>query len=272
MEVNGHVDDAGEFIVEYIKGIDNEFSRTERDTWMLYLTQWINITIDANGESLVISDEHHAGFFPEGAAIRTDQTVRPFVAQAKYMAGNGSDGKAASISGVNAAHDQSHNGMITRFKAKGTQYCGTTAQDKNHMDNLFEVAFATRNSQSIMSGCTGYYNRFYATVVENNVERIIISKSDAIIPGKAIITPPRIIPFLPKFLLPIEEAISMGKAPGVRLATIISLSKFSLVSSLFSPTKTSSKIGINALPPPKPRQPIFKIFNKKAENFILLFS
>lgn len=150
LEVNGHVDDAGEFIVEYIKGIDNEFSRTERDTWMLYLTQWINITIDANGESLVISDEHHAGFFPEGAAIRTDQTVRPFVAQAKYMAGNGSDGKAASISGVNAAHDQSHNGMITRFKAKGTQYCGTTAQDKNHMDNLFEVAFATRNSQSIM--------------------------------------------------------------------------------------------------------------------------
>lgn len=181
LEVNGHVDDAGEFIVEYIKGIDNEFSRTERDTWMLYLTQWINITIDANGESLVISDEHHAGFFPEGAAIRTDQTVRPFVAQAKYMAGNGSDGKAASISGVNAAHDQSHNGMITRFKAKGTQYCGTTAQDKNHMDNLFEVAFATRNSQSIMSGCTGYYNRFYATVVENNVERIIISKSDIII-------------------------------------------------------------------------------------------
>ena len=35
LEVNGHVDDAGEFIVEYIKGIDNEFSRTERDTWML---------------------------------------------------------------------------------------------------------------------------------------------------------------------------------------------------------------------------------------------
>ena len=33
LEVNGHVDDAGEFIVEYIKGIDNEFSRTERDTW-----------------------------------------------------------------------------------------------------------------------------------------------------------------------------------------------------------------------------------------------
>ena len=109
-------------------------------------------------------------------------------------------------------------------------------------------------------------------IISCKADNKVISKSDAIIPGKAIIIPPRIIPFLPKFLLPIEEAISMGKAPGVRLATIISLSKFSLVSSLFSPTKTSSNIGINALPPPKPKQPIFKIFNKKVENFILLFS
>lgn len=54
-----------------------------------------------------------------------------------------------------------------------------TLEKQEWMDNLFEVAFATRDSQSIMSGCTGYYNRFYATVVENNVERIIISKSDA---------------------------------------------------------------------------------------------
>lgn len=53
LEVNGHVDDAGEFIVEYIKGIDNEFSRTERDTWMLYLTQWINITIEQMEKALL---------------------------------------------------------------------------------------------------------------------------------------------------------------------------------------------------------------------------
>ena len=33
--------------------------------------------------------------------------------------------------------------------------------------------------EDVLYACTGYYNRFYATVVENNVERIIISKSDA---------------------------------------------------------------------------------------------
>lgn len=179
LEVNGYVDADGEFQVQYIKGIDNEFSRTDRDVWCLYLTQWIQMTVDANGESIVLSDENLPGTFPEGAAIRTDGTIRPFVAQAKYMASDGTDGLAASISGKNANHNQSHNSMITRFRTKGTQYCGTTAQDKTHMDNLFQVAFATRHSQSVMYGCTSYYYRYYATVQESDVERIIIAKSQA---------------------------------------------------------------------------------------------
>ena len=31
LEVNGYVDTDGEFVVQYIKGIDNEFSRTDED-------------------------------------------------------------------------------------------------------------------------------------------------------------------------------------------------------------------------------------------------
>lgn len=146
---------------------------------ILFLTQWIELSIDANGENLVISDEKFPGSFPEGAAIRPDGTVRPFVAMAKYMAADNDDGVASSITGRNAAHNQSHNGMITRFHNKGTQYCGTTAQDKSHMDNLFLVAFATRNTQSVMAGCTSYYYQYAATIQESNVERIIISKSQA---------------------------------------------------------------------------------------------
>ena len=69
--------------------------------------------------------------------------------------------------------------MITRFRKKGNQYCGTTAQDKAHLDNLFLVAFATRNTQSIMYGCTGYSAQYAATVQESGVERIIVSKTQA---------------------------------------------------------------------------------------------
>ena len=69
--------------------------------------------------------------------------------------------------------------MITRFHNKGTQYCGTTAQDKAHLDNLFLVAFATRNTQSVMAGCTSYSYQYAATVQESNAERIIITKAQA---------------------------------------------------------------------------------------------
>ena len=39
--------------------------------------------------------------------------------------------------------------------------------------------FATRNSQSVMAGCNWWWTQTPATVQENDVERIIISKSAA---------------------------------------------------------------------------------------------
>ena len=181
LEVNGYVDTDGEFVVQYIKGIDNEFSRTDedKDVYMLYLTQWIQMEVTATGENIILSDENHPGSFPEGAAIRPDGTVRPFVPIAKYMAWDDTSGIPHSISGKTVNHNQSHNNMITRFRKKGTQYCGTTAQDKAHLDNLFMVAFATRHTQSIMAGCTSYSAQYAATVQESGVERIIVSKSQA---------------------------------------------------------------------------------------------
>lgn len=181
LEVNGYVDTDGEFVVQYIKGIDNEFSRTDedKDVYMLYLTQWIQMEVTATGENIILSDENHPGSFPEGAAIRPDGTVRPFVPIAKYMAWDDESGIPHSVSGKTVNHNQSHNNMITRFRKKGTQYCGTTAQDKAHLDNLFLVAFATRHTQSIMTGCTSYYYQYKASVQEADVERIIITKAQA---------------------------------------------------------------------------------------------
>ena len=179
LEVNGYVDSSGEFQVQYIKGIDNEFDNENADVWCLYLTQWIELSIDANGENKILSDTKHPGSFPEGAAIRTDQSVRPFVAIAKYLLSEDDDGNASSISGRNPLHNMSHNSSLTKAQAKGTQYCSTTAQDWEHMNNLFDVAFATRNSQSIMQGCASYYYQYPAAVVEADVERIIITKAQA---------------------------------------------------------------------------------------------
>lgn len=179
LEVNGYVDAEGEFQVEYIKGIDNEFDNKTKDTWCLFLTQWIRIEISANGENKILSDTRFDGSFPEGGAIRPDRTVRPFVAIAKYQVSDGEDGNYASVSGKSPAYNCSHNSLITKMHAKGTQYCATTVQDWERMNNLMEVAFATRNSQSVMYGTYSYSGQYAATVVENDVERIVISKSQA---------------------------------------------------------------------------------------------
>ena len=179
LEVNGSVDENGDFQVQYIKDIDNEFSRTKYDTWCLYLTQYVYRKFDANGEDTVISDTRHsAEWLPEGGAIRPDGTIRPFVAIAKYMSGDNVDGVASSISGV-SPKNYSFQSSLTKFRAKGTQYCAETSQDSERMTRLMEIAFATRHSQSVMAGCNWWWTQAAATVQENDAERIIISKSMA---------------------------------------------------------------------------------------------
>lgn len=179
LEVNGSVDENGDFQVKYIKDIDNEFSRTKYDTWCLYLTQYVYRKFDSNGEDTVISDTRHsAEWLPEGCAIRPDGTIRPFVAIAKYMSGDNADGIASSISGV-SPKNYSFQSALTKFRTKGTQYCAETSQDSERMTRLMEIAFATRNSQAVMSGCNYWWYQYAATVQETDVERIIISKSNA---------------------------------------------------------------------------------------------
>lgn len=179
LEVNGSVDENGDFQVQYIKDIDNEFSRAKYDTWCLYLTQYVYRKFDANGEDTVISDTRHSSeWLPEGGAIRPDGTIRPFVAIAKYMSGDNADGVASSISGV-SPKNYSFQSSLTKFQAKGTQYCAETSQDSERMTRLMEIAFATRHSQSVMAGCNWWWTQTTATVQENDVERIIISKSAA---------------------------------------------------------------------------------------------
>lgn len=179
IEVNGYVDENGDFQVQYIKDIDNEFSRTDYDTWCLYLTHYVYRKFDANGETTVISDTRHTNeWIPEGGAIRPDGTIRPFVAIAKYMSGDNAEGVASSISGV-SPKNYSFQSFLTKAKAKGAQYCGETSQDSERMTRLMEIAFATRHSQSVMAGCASYYLQYPATITEDDAERIIISKSNA---------------------------------------------------------------------------------------------
>ena len=179
LEVNGSVDANGDFQVEAIRGIDDTFDRFTKDVWCLYNPQWIKIEITAEGENKILSDTKFDGSFPEGGAVRLDGTIRPFVAVPKYPDTSESSGTPDSVSGKSPSYNNSHNSLITKMRRKGTQYCATSFQDWERMNNLMDVAFATRNSNAVMYGAYSYYLQYNATVQEADAERIIISKAQA---------------------------------------------------------------------------------------------
>lgn len=176
LTVNGYVDADGEFVVTYFEGEDG-FSKSDNDTYILFGTSYVKIDIDAYGETISVSDTQRDGYFPMGGAVKTDNTIRSFIPIAKYLASKDSDGNITSTSGKIALYNNaSYNWNVTNFHTKGTQYCSSTMQDKFLIETLFQVVFATRHSQSIMCGCTGYNSQIFAAVGETDVNRVLLTK------------------------------------------------------------------------------------------------
>ena len=78
-------------------------------------------------------------------------------------------------------------------------------------------------------------------------------------PGKAIAIAAITSPLEPAQFTPIPDANSTGRAPGVILAITTCFENSPSEIIFFSSTASLCIIGINALPPPKPINPIFSI-------------
>lgn len=193
-ECNGYVDADGEPHITAIKGEPGfRDDGTNGDVCVAFKTGYIRRIIDtvgensplgAKGEKVTITDTWRKSeysnhpFIPYAGAIRPDGTVRPYILIPKYQAVTYND-MYYSLPGSPPVYNVSHNNQITAFRKRGTQYCGETSKDSQVWETLFEVMFATMTSQSIMQGCTNYSAQYKAVVEEENVERIILTKSQA---------------------------------------------------------------------------------------------
>lgn len=195
--VNGYVDTDGEFVETAVEG-DANFSRdgSNGDVYSRFSLSYFRYTTteDGNYEEWQITDtfRENAGWCPFGIFIRPDGSLRPYAYIAAYEMGYNSEGVAASISGVIPAYNTytnmnngittaglSHNSQLTEIRKKGSQYCGMTTKDVAFLQFLFCVEFATKNSQSIMAGCTNFNFQLHLTVAEMGVSRVITSNTDA---------------------------------------------------------------------------------------------
>ncbi|MGN0398832.1 MAG: hypothetical protein ACI4EO_01775, partial [Blautia sp.] len=194
IECNGYVDADGELHITAVKG-EPEFREdgSKGDVCIALKTGYIRTIVDTvgimgplgkKGTKISVTDSWRESeypgfpFIPYTSAIRPDATVRPYVMIPKYQAVS-FNGSYYSLPGFAPAYNISHNNQISTFQKRGTQYCGETCSDAEIWETLFMIVFANMNSQAVMAGCTNFSAQYMAAVAEENVERIILTQSQA---------------------------------------------------------------------------------------------
>lgn len=104
------------------------------------------------------------GLKPWTECKRADGTVLPWCIGSAYVSGVASDGLLRSQPGLKPKRNQSHNNMITNYQKKGKGYWGSGAE-RNTFQILFNIIKgATKNSQSLFQGYTGYSFQYSASI------------------------------------------------------------------------------------------------------------
>jgi hypothetical protein len=140
---------------------------------------------------ITISDMPHPelGLTPWPECVKADGTVVPWCIGSKYFSGVASDGLLRSQPGLPLANFQSHNNMIVNYQKKGEGYLGAGAAR-----NLFQIVFniikgATKNSQSLYSGCTSYNWQYDASIERSTKETyfpVTNAQADNILVGSRV--------------------------------------------------------------------------------------
>lgn len=132
----------------------------------------------------------YANIEPLAEAVRaSDNSVRPWVVHAKYMAHVEGD-KFTCYSGViptsfSVSHDTSH----TYASAVGPQYSGGTAADNAWLKLMSMIKYGSLTQDGVNQGCVVYNYQYPAAVAESGVQRVVIPKDQAakLIVGSSVI-------------------------------------------------------------------------------------
>ncbi len=148
---------------------------------------WVEIPLffakhiyDGNKEQKWISGAPGDGYYIPKKLQRSIARGQNKTYIAAFRASEGSNGDLVSVAGAVPAWG-SFNSFMTKFKAIGTGYSGTTSEDEEIIDLLMDVEFATRDQQAVMVGETSRYwgSERKAQLTETNTNRIIVTTANA---------------------------------------------------------------------------------------------
>lgn len=186
-EVNGGVDADGTPYVTAIDG-DGRFSRTD-DTWIMTPVLYTLETETDDAVNITVSDTRQPGMKRQPAALLPNGAQRPYMLYAKYALSVDAEGKPRSVSGAAVkTRSVSHDGGIGLMKTASTGDSLKVAADDWYVKAMFLLKYATKNSQSVFVGCTGYDITATPTRAESNTTRVVIAKdkADQILIGSAM--------------------------------------------------------------------------------------
>lgn len=180
-DVNGYVDADGTPHVTAIQG-DGNFKRdgTNGDVWVLAPVLWWSIDTSGDAVEIYVSDTRLAGMSAQPQAYLPDGSPRPFMLYAKYAGSNDGNGMMASVSGAKPWNrNVSHDSLITQCKTATMGYSGKSIADDWYLKVMFLIKYATKNSQSVLAGCTSYNYQYSPAVAETGVTRVILTDAQA---------------------------------------------------------------------------------------------
>ena len=176
-EVNGGVDADGTPYVTAIDG-DGRFSRQD-DTWVMTPVLYTLETETDDAVNITVSDTRQPGMKRQPAALLPDGAQRPYMLYAKYALSVDADGKPRSVSGAQVKRFVSHDTGVSLMKTASTGDAFKVAADDWYVKAMFLLKYATKNSQSVFAGCTGYDVQASPTVAESSTTRVVVAKANA---------------------------------------------------------------------------------------------
>ena len=196
VDVNWIVDpDTLEPVITAIDGITDSFDRYDPAKFVGVMQMsgyrwWNDDDTDYYLRGYCDSLKPYANIEPLSEAVRaSDNSVRPWVVHAKYMA-KVEGGKFTCYSGViPTAYSVSHNSSHTYAKAVGPQYSGGTAADNAWLKLMSMIKYGIMTQDGVNQGCVQYNFQYPAAVAESGVQRVIITKDQAanLIVGSSVI-------------------------------------------------------------------------------------
>ena len=187
-DCNAYVDDGGTRHITAMKGDKNFKDVGKVDVFVLgmsYYEKWW----ESDGYAYYSRTDMPKEGYTLASECRTkDGTDQGFALYGKYIVGD-IDGMPYSSKGLvparycsgrpSGSQNVSYNGNISYFHKRGLHYSGTFMSEVKYITTTWWLKYGTRNSQSVMTGCTNYNVQYAATVAETDVKRIIISNANA---------------------------------------------------------------------------------------------